>query len=192
LHKTMATIAQESYKLVFGMPLIDAVSFYAPISARILAEGIFASTIRSGWGVSQTGGTEILLEIEFTIDHGFRTDAQILTLASDISAITGTPIRQVITLSIARLVPAIPSPTVSAPSTLTPLSTDVSGTINVGAVGTANIVLTFGTPYLIGPTPLHSWSSNLCGVQVIATTTALTFKANNNQIDGKTINYLCI
>ena len=186
----MATIAQESYKLVFGMPLTDAVSYFIPISARILAEGIFASTIRSGWGASQPGGTEILLEIEFTVDKGFRTDAQIIALANDISAITGTPIRQIITLSIARLVPATPAPTVTAPSTV--LGTDISGQISVGVVGTSDIILTFGTPYLVAPAPLYSWNSNLCQVQGIATTTSIIFKSNNNQINGKKLNYLCV
>ena len=185
----MATIAQENYKFVLGMPLVEATSFYPPISTRLLAEGIFASTIRSGWGASQPGGTEILLEIEFTVDKGFRTDAQIQALASDIAGITSTPLLQIVTLSLAHLVPATPAPTVTAPSTV--VGTDISGVISVGAVGTANIVLTFGTAYLLVPVVVASWSTNLCQVSTVATVSNVTFKSNNATINGEKINYIC-
>lgn len=182
----MATIAQDSFKLVFAMPLVNATDFFQPISTTLIASGVFTSTIRSGWGASQpSGGAEILLEVEFTVDDGAKTDAQIQALAVQISTITGTPLRQIITNSIARLVPALPAVTVNAPNTV--VGTDISGI----AVGTANIVLTFGTPYIVTPIVLCSWSSNLCVVQRVVTLNNITFKSNNNQINGKDISYLC-
>ena len=86
------------------------------------------------------------------------------------------------------IVPSGP-PTVNAPNTVVGMST--SGIITVGNVGTANIVLTFATPLWEIPAVAISVSSNLCQVSVVATLTNITFKSNNNQINGKTISYIC-
>ena len=86
------------------------------------------------------------------------------------------------------IVPSGP-PTVNVPNTVVGMST--SGIITVGNVGTANIVLTFATPLWEIPAVAISVSSNLCQVSVVATLTNITFKSNNNQINGKTISYIC-
>lgn len=171
------------------MPLIIATQYYAPISARLLLEGISASTIRSGWGASQAGGQEILLEVEFTTHKNEKSEADILTLTNDIAAITGTTHRQTVKNPVTVIVPATPLPMITPPSTLD--GTDLLGKISVGNVGTTPIVLTFGAPYAKAPVVAISWSSNLCTVKAETTVSGITFTSNNNQINGKTISYIC-
>jgi hypothetical protein len=88
-----------------------------------------------------------------------------------------------------RMLAPAASPIVNAPNTVT--GTNNAGIISVGTVGTANIVLTFSVPCVAIPSVAISWTSNLCQVQAIATLTNVTFKSNNNQIDGKKISYIC-
>lgn len=87
------------------------------------------------------------------------------------------------------IAPAQGAPTVNLPSVVT--GTNQGGIITVGAVGTANIVLTFSVPFAAVPVVAISVSTNLCQVSAVATTTNITFKSNNNQINGKTISYIC-
>lgn len=90
------------------------------------------------------------------------------------------------------LPPIAAMPTINVPNTVLADSTNGRGRILVGTVGTADIVLTFSVPFVITPAVGISYNSNLCQVSVAATTTSLTFKSNNNQINGKTLSYVCL
>jgi len=186
----MASLAQDTYSMIFEMPVVDGPQYFAAIATVLLNANIFVSAVRTGLGVNTAIGTsETLLEIEFTVDKNSKTDAQVQFIANQIATITSTVHRQTTKSLVNILVPATPAPIVSAPSTI--IGTDVSGQISVGAVGTANIVVTFGTPYFSAPIVVHSYSTNLCSVSCVATATGIVFQANNNQINGKKINYLC-
>ncbi len=189
----MATVAQDGYKIVLAMPQVQATSYFQPISNRLIAEGIFASTIRSGWGASSPqGGSEILLEIEFTVDKNSKTDAQIQTLANDIAAITSTALRQIISTLVNRLCPSLPPPTVNGGHSVA--GTDISGKISVLPTGPdpVSIVLTFGTPYVSPPVVVSSWTTNESTMKITATTTSITFEPGApKKLQGKSIDYLC-